>query len=203
MAEYRYTQNTGNLKKFLDHIQSAGVPDKVTQKYLEQCGYKSTNDRTMIGVLKGIGFLDTNGAPTEKWKKYRDKKKAPAVMAAAVREAYSELFATYPEAYKRDEEALRNFFSANTNLGAKAIGLTVNTFRALCDAANFDSTEPSENEPHARHAPASTVPLSRVSSSKSGLTVNINVELTIPATEKEEVYDNFFGAMKKHLFSDE
>lgn len=33
------------------------------------------------------------------------------------------------------------------------------------------------------------------------VTLNINVQLTIPDTEDEKVYENFFKAMKKHLLS--
>lgn len=33
------------------------------------------------------------------------------------------------------------------------------------------------------------------------VTLNINIQLTIPETENEKVYENFFQAMKKHLLS--
>jgi hypothetical protein len=33
------------------------------------------------------------------------------------------------------------------------------------------------------------------------MTVNINIQLQIPATDKAETYDSFFAAMKKHLLS--
>lgn len=35
----------------------------------------------------------------------------------------------------------------------------------------------------------------------SNVTLNINIQLTIPETENEKVYDSFFEAMKKHLLS--
>ena len=35
----------------------------------------------------------------------------------------------------------------------------------------------------------------------TGMTVNINIQLQIPATDKAEIYDSFFAAMKKHLLS--
>jgi hypothetical protein len=54
MAKYPYTNNTGNLKKFIAHIQTTGVPAQVTQKYLEQCGYTSTNDRSIIGATVSL-----------------------------------------------------------------------------------------------------------------------------------------------------
>jgi hypothetical protein len=35
----------------------------------------------------------------------------------------------------------------------------------------------------------------------NNVTLNINIQLTIPETENEKVYENFFKAMKKHLLS--
>lgn len=202
MADYPYTQASANLKKFLGHIQSAGVPPKVTQKYLEQCGFKSTNDRRIISVLKAIDFIDQSGTPTAKWKAYRPKKQAPLILAKAIRSSYADLFTTFPEAHKRDEEALRNFFSAKTDLGAKAIGLTVNTFKALCELANFEGVSPTLPTSPVTPQESPTIPVSSTTS-KSGVVVNINIELTIPATDKSGVYDKFFAAMKKNLLSDE
>lgn len=39
------------------------------------------------------------------------------------------------------------------------------------------------------------------SSLGSSVTLNINIQLTIPETENEKVYESFFEAMKKHLLS--
>jgi hypothetical protein len=50
-----YINNVGNLTKFLDSIRTAGVPDRVTLEFLKTLGFKSTNDRPIISVLKGIG----------------------------------------------------------------------------------------------------------------------------------------------------
>lgn len=35
----------------------------------------------------------------------------------------------------------------------------------------------------------------------TGVTLNINIQLTVPDTTDEKVYDNFFAALKKHLLS--
>jgi len=109
MAEYPYVQNTGRLKQFFSHIQSSAVPQKVTIKYLESVGFKSKNDRRIIPLLKFLQFIDSSQVPTELWRKYRDTKIAPNVLAQAIKKAYSKLFEIYPNAYRKDDEALRNF----------------------------------------------------------------------------------------------
>lgn len=206
MADYPYTQNQSSLKSFLSHIQSAGVPQKVTQQYLVQCGYKSTNDRRIIGVLKTLNLIDSNGVPTSNWQAFRDKSKAPGILAGLIKATYADLFSTYPDAQNKDEEALRNFFSANTNLGAKALGLTVSTFKTLADQSSFGTAV----APVAPVNPAPTQEASTIipagitkTQTSAGITVNINIELAIPPTDKPEVFDAFFAAMKKHLLDDE
>ena len=67
MADFPYMPNPSTIKRFLDHIQKAGVPEKVTSRYLVQVGFKSTNDRPLIGILKSIGFLAPDGTPTSAW----------------------------------------------------------------------------------------------------------------------------------------
>jgi hypothetical protein len=40
-----------------------------------------------------------------------------------------------------------------------------------------------------------------ITATQNRMTVNINIQLQIPATDKADVYDSFFAAMKKHLLS--
>src|SRR6267143_621267 len=141
MATVPYTPQPASIPRFLQHIQSAGVPTKVTQVYLVGVGFKTSNDRYLIAILKAIDFVDTGGVPTERWRSYRDKAKAAGVLAASIRHAYPELFETYPDAYRKDDEALRNFFSSRTDLGESTLGLAVRTFKALCEKANFEGPE--------------------------------------------------------------
>ena len=77
MAEFPYTPRPLGLSDFLKTIQSTGKPEKVTLKYIESLGFKSSNDRYINGILKSLGFTDASGIPTERWQAYRDKKRAP------------------------------------------------------------------------------------------------------------------------------
>lgn len=96
MADFPYSPHAAGAKRFLEHVQKAGVPEKVTQKYLAQVGFKSKNDRYILGILKFLGFVDSTGVPTKTWRAYRNKASAGATLAAAMREAYGDLFRTYP-----------------------------------------------------------------------------------------------------------
>jgi hypothetical protein len=128
MADFPYTPTANSAKRFLDHIRSAGVPEKVTHKYLEKVGFKSTNDRYILGILKFLGFVDAGGVPTKLWQAYRNRTSGGKALAAAVRQSYSDLFKTYPDANRKDNEALRNYFSAHTK---------VVSFRLACVMGRF------------------------------------------------------------------
>jgi hypothetical protein len=202
---YPYHVNTANVKRFLDHIQSAGVPDKVTFNYVESVGFKSSNDRALITIMKFIGFLSASGNPTETWRAYRNKSQSRKVLAAALRKGYSTLFTTYPDAQRKDNEALRNFFSSHTSVAEGTIAYMVRTFRTMADMADFGSpgedlgTMTGSEDENEIQEEKKIVKQKLVTG--NGMTVNINIQLQIPATDKAETYDSFFAAMKKHLLS--
>lgn len=209
---YPYHVNTANVKKFLEHIQSAGVPPKVTFQYITSVGFKSKNDRAILTALKFINFVDNSGVPTKLWQSYRVKSQSPKVLAGALKTAYKTLFDTYPDANRKDNEALRNFFSSHTSVAEGTVTLMVRTFKTMADMGNFDSpadgpevevgVEESGLELEGRAGGgAGVVKRKVVTPTPNGMTVNINIQLQIPATDKADVYDSFFAAMKKHLLS--
>lgn len=209
---YPYHVNTANVKKFLEHIQSAGVPPKVTFQYITSVGFKSKNDRAVLTVLKFIKFVDSSGLPTKLWQAYRVKSESPKVLAGALRTAYKTLFDTYPDANRKDNEALRNFFSSHTSVAENTVTLIVRTFKTMADMGNFDSRadvpeveagveEPALEVEEKGGGGAGVVKRRMVTPTPNGMTVNINIQLQIPATDKADVYDSFFAAMKKHLLS--
>jgi hypothetical protein len=146
MANYPYILKTGALKKFFDTIPSIGIPDKVTVKHLEMLNFKSTNDRPIIVILKFLKFIDETGIPGERYKQYRDRSRSRAVLGAAVRDAYQDLFKLHPDADQKDHQALHNYFNTQTGRGERAVKATTETFKALCAMSDFGSTDVSGEE---------------------------------------------------------
>src|SRR6185295_4648946 len=138
MAELLYTPHPASIPKFLRHVQSAGVPEKLTTRYLETVSFRSKNDRPLITIMKAIGFIDGSGTPTDRWRQFRDKSRARMVIGDAVRSAYGPLFSTYPDAQRKDTEAIHNFFSARSGLSENTVKLAVATFRTLASEGDFE-----------------------------------------------------------------
>jgi hypothetical protein len=203
MLEVPYTTVPGTLKKLLNKIRIIGKPKKATYNWLTSIGFASSNARTTIGVLRYIDLLDESGAPTERWSNYRgaDHKQ---VLGKAIKDAYVELYSTYPNAHDIDKTELEHYFSTKSNAGKQTIGKMAATFKALCSEADFITAPLSGydevgKKPVAADLPAHEVVAGKMSALGSGVTVNINVQLTLPATTDETVYDKLFSAMKKHL----
>jgi hypothetical protein len=194
MVEYPYVLVLKKLRAFMKHIQTAGVPPKVTLNYIKAAGFKSSNDERIPAVLRFIGFIDSAGTPTEAYKKYRNKAKAPVVLGSAIREAYAELFKMFPDAYQKDSEALRNFFSGYTTAGERVLSAIVSTFQALCAEAKFDTLEAVVGEEE-----AATPPPPLVSKTFGLQSLTINLQLTLPETTNSTVYKEIFKAMKEYL----
>lgn len=209
MAEYAYTSGTGKLKKFLSEIPTSGVPDKLIQKELEKRGYKTKEDRNIIPILKAIGFLDDSNKPTKRYTDYRNSEISKKVLAEGIREGYPDLFKTFPDAYKQDNKKLKGYFGSVTKVGEAAINYMVGTFEALCSLADFDGElelPPEEGEGTAGGnppRPGTKIPKITETWDGGAVTINVNLQLSLPETKDYEVYDKIFESLKKNLLDRE
>ncbi len=197
--EYPYMNKIGTIRDFLKKIKEVGIPDKIAMKELLTLGFKSNNDRPIINILKFIGFLD-NGVPTDTYKEFRVASKSKSVMASSLKRTYSELFKVYPYADTQSIGDLRDFFASKSSFGQQVLGSQVNTFKALCDFADFQTTIPEGDqaiEPSEKALPITA--RTQQSHLSPATTININIQLQLPATDDSTVYDKIFQSLKKHL----
>ena len=82
------------IPRFLDSIRKSGTPGKVDGNYLKSLGFKNSNDGALIPLFKSLGFLDSNGQPTDIYRHYRgaSTEEAKLVLGTAIKECYSGLF---------------------------------------------------------------------------------------------------------------
>lgn len=198
---YTYTTKQVSLKKFLERVKSKelGVPDKVTLAYLESIGYKSTNDRPIIRVLKSVNFLDGSGVPTQDFKDFRTGKSGQ-VMANALRKTYADLFKTYPEPLRQSKVDLENFFAKKEpSLKKSTLRFYVSTFKTLCEFTDFGVVPVT---PKAEAKAKEVLGVAKTTTQMpTGVTINLNIQFTLPATEDATVYDKIFKALKENLLS--
>ena len=205
MGEFAYTTVPGKIKPLLEKIRHIGVPPKATTQWLKSIGFTSSNDATLLGVLKAVALIDATGVPTSGWTSYRGAHHKK-VLGDAVRQGYAELFAVYPDAWQRSTTELEHVFSTSSSAGKQVITKTVSTFKAVCELAEFGK---SDDQPSPTvhtgpmHSPVATVPSAHVAVPANGSkvpSVHIDIQIHISPEATTDQIDQIFKSMSKHLY---
>lgn len=210
-----YLVTTKNIDTFFNSLTTAKAPDVFTLKFLESLEFKSSNDRLYIGLLKGLGFLDTVGVPTERYYQFLDQSQSKRILAEAIKEAYSDLFAINIKANELSVQDAKNKLRTLTQgkNSENVLTLMANTFKALVDYAEWDNKEsdgarkPKEDQQENKEEKKASVPPfsdedeESFSQGKVGLTqLHYNIQIHLPESRDPAVYEALFKSLKKHLF---
>jgi hypothetical protein len=200
-----YLIKTGNAEDFFKAIRNAKAPERFTNTFLKDLGFTSSNDRLYIGVLKGLRFLDDNGAPTDRYFAFLDQSQSDVVLAQAIREAYEDLFAINRDAQTLGPEDVQGKLKTLTR-GQKSdnvINWMANTFLTLCGLADWSplakplaevpSAPPVSEAPPLIPAPPSS------ETRHAPLELHYNIQLILPDSRDQSVYDALFASLRRHL----
>lgn len=202
MAEFPYTNVPGKIKNLLLKIRQVGIPPKASVAWLKTIGFKSSNDASLLGVLKYVDLIDANGVPTPRWNQYRGASHKE-VLGQAIREGYKELYAIYSDAHSRDKTDITHVFSTSSTAGQQVINRTVATFKALCDESIFP--EPSGEENTLSSGPLHTAvaepnPMPASVKKAVGPSVHIDIQVHISPESTSDQIESIFKSMAKHLY---
>jgi len=207
-----YTLKPGSIPAYFEAMLNAEAPDRFTMRFLESLEFKSTNDRLFVNVLKELGFIDTDGVPKDRYFHFLDRGESAKVVAAGVKESYSDLFAVNKNANKLSTEEVKNKLRTLYK-GAKKenlIGRIASTFTALCDYADFTgsaaqdkSPKPTEDEkPKEQKEKKESKPYSGVATPESKLSLDslqYHINIVLPESRDQAVYDAIFKSLRDHL----
>lgn len=203
-----YLTSTKNLEAILNSLRTAKAPPKFTQAFLESLEFKSSSDRLIIGVLKALGFINEQGAPTDRYFGFLDQGRSPAVLAEAIEYAYADLFQINTKAHELPSTEIKNKLRTLTQgkVGDSVLDKMASTFKALCELADFSAVpapaaEPTSQSPspeggekqHSSGAPSG----SHAPIKLGGLVYNIQIHL--PESRDHAVYDALFRSLREHL----
>lgn len=210
-----YLVTTRNLEPFFNSLITAKAPGAFTQKFLESLEFKSTNDRLYISLLKGLGFLDANAVPTERYYKFLDQSQSKQVLAEAIREAYGDLFAVKIKANELTVDEVKNKLRTLTQgkNSDEVLRLMAKTFKALVDYAEWD-TAPKKPEgkkekisEQREETPAENTSIQQEEVEEESISgrlhktqLHYNIQIHLPESRDPAVYDALFKSLKKHLF---
>lgn len=202
-----YLQTSKNLQNIINSLVSAKAPERFTNKFLEDLGFKSTNDRLYIGVFKGLGLLDENGVPTQRYHQFLDQSETGKVLAIGIQEAYEDLFALRKDAQTLSNDEVKGKLKTLTQ-GQKSdniLALMANTFKALCDVADWSNNHSFQDEESVKF----DVPDEKRTDNnfnnyspekEKRMNLHYNIQIHLPETSNMAVYDAIFQSLKKHLF---
>ena len=206
-----YLVTTKNVDAFFNALLSAQAPESFGYKFLEQLDFTSSNDRLYIRVMKSLGFIDDAGTPSKRYYEFLDQTQSKTILASALREAYSDLFAINVKANEMSEDEVQNKLKTLTQ-GKKSdnvLRLMAKTFKALCEYADWQKAGPTI----APAIPDSKVDLGAkteikgerekdesLPSHKTRTELHYNIQIHLPESRDPAVFDAIFQSLKKHLF---
>jgi len=134
-----YVLPTNRIPDLFKKIQDGQAPDRFTIQLLKDWGFKSTNDRAFIPLLKALGFLTADGVPTPRYLEYRDHSRSKQVLGQAIREAYADIFLIKKHPTTSDKNAVEGKFKSFHNASDNVAGLMTKTFYGLLPLADLSA----------------------------------------------------------------
>jgi hypothetical protein len=202
-----FINSTGLIGKIFEKIQQAQVPPRYTQDFQSTVlGYGSGSARPFIPFLKRLGFIQSDGTPTELYTRFRNADSSGVAMAEAMRTGFADIFQKNEFAQALADDKLRNLVVEVTGKKPSdgTVTAIVGSFKACKQLADFDTSSVAKKEQMpplelskslVRHEPKQ----SRPTDFRLAYTININ----LPETTNVEVYNAIFSSIKQNLLNDE
>lgn len=208
-ANLPYVATPGSIKTALERIRSAATPERVTKDFVTTVlQIKGGTGGNLPPFLKRIGFVGSDGAPTDLYRRFRNPATGGAAVADAIRLGYKDLLQANEYFYRLSDKDLLALIVQVTGVEAnnRAAQLTLSAIKALKAFASFDLVEPSEES---AEQPQTADPRSRVldlqghqgRNGQVGLNLSYTINLNLPATADQAVFNAIFRSLKEHLLS--
>lgn len=199
-----YMSAPGSIVKILEKIKEAGTPDNFNPDFLStKLGFKGGNYRTFISWAKKAALLNSDGTPTQLYKKFRNPTTSKSSLAQAIRNAYPELYSRNEYCHDLDKKGFKGLVMEATGEAhdSKIVDNIVSTFFNAKSLADFDSKidipleEPVFEE-------KKDINESSTSSKKINLGLNYTINLVLPKTDDPSVYNAIFKSLRDNLLKD-
>jgi hypothetical protein len=207
MASLPYLASPGSIKTALERIRSAATPERVTVDFITtKLQIKGGTGFAILPYLKKIGFVATTGQPTDLYKQFRNRATAGAAVAEAIKIGYKELQQVNEYFYELDDKKLLDLIIQVTGADAKSpvAKMTLSTLKSLKSFADFDVAKAAaspaiskEVSPHVEHIE------SHARTDRLGLNLSYTINLNLPATSDQAVFNAIFRSLKEHLLTND
>jgi hypothetical protein len=207
-----YSTSVGTLEKMLEKIKTASVPERFTQDFVStKLLMKGGTASSCIPILKKMGFVSTDGSPTEVYREFRNPSKSKLAVAKAFRKLYERLYEMNEYVHDATEKEILGLIIECTgvekdNATAK---YTLSTLMMLRKLADFDDdfdddievTPTQLNNSSQIQNPIHEIARIPSAQASKGINLSYTINLNLPATKDVEVFNAIFKSLKEHLIA--
>jgi hypothetical protein len=199
------TQVAAQLGKFFETLRTGQAPDKVNRAFLKDIGFSSSNHLAFIPLLKGLGLLSQDGAPTQRYRDMLDPTRWQAVLGESLREAYSDIFVLKARPTKADKPMISGKYKSTYNLSEVSADRAASTFLALLELAGEEAFKSGQDAAAKLPPPRDDEEEPEVASQQHRRTrrdptsLHYNIQIHLPATKDIEVYNAIFRSLRDHI----
>lgn len=197
-----YLSGYGTITKALERLKKASTPDKFSQDFLAtKLDMKGGSPKQVIPYLKRIGFLGSDGAPTNLYERFRNDAHSGAAAAEALRIGYRVLYDINEYVHEASDEEIIGVITQATGAekGARTTKAILGSFKALRSFADFEAPISQVDDPGGSAAPTHSPATDGLGVSSLGIGYTINLHL--PATSDVAVFNAIFKSLRDNLLS--
>ena len=207
MSVLPYVTAPGNVERALLAIKAAATPESVTQDFVKTIlKIPGGSGNQIASLLKKVGFVRPDGAPSDIYKRFRNSASSGAAAAEALKVGYAPLTQRNEYWHALSDEKLRGLIIEETGQSddSPVVTLILSTIKGIKKFATFNRQEPeqqaekldvTENPPALPALP--TLPQQHAHS--VGLNLGYTINLNLPATSDIAVFNAVFKSLKENL----
>lgn len=197
-----YVVEPNKIEKVLRKIKEAKVPERFTQDFLDTVlNCKGGNYRQFVPLAKKLSILNSDGTPTELYKKFRNNATSSFAMAQALKVGYAEVFDRNEYANKLSKEDFKGLVVEITGLEPKnrVVKLICSTFETLKKLADFEQTLPEEESSKELSDSTKGTQGAQEEIRDFDLNLSYTINLVLPKTDDPAVFNAIFRSLREHL----
>lgn len=214
MPRYPYAQALGQLEKLIEQLRKK-FPAKVDADTLKKLNLAPGNESYLLNTLKFIGVIDSNGAPAAEVRKLfaSGDEEFSHGLSQKIRSAYTDLFDLRgDDAWTLPKDQLQTFFRQEDRSSNVVGGRQADTFIRLAEIAGRRERAKTPSRPSPTPSRPSRRSKTGAGSAKekaespalaaartSDLALTLRIELHLPVSTDQEVYDKIFESLRRSL----
>ena len=198
---FPYTTTISVLRSVLNDIPDKPAPTKFDMNLLKAWGHKDNNAQSVLRVIKSVGLLQSDGTPSEGYKKYMDKESGGTWLAGRLREVYKPVFESSHTPQNEPNDKLKNVFNIHSGGSEGTIDLQVHTFKTLADFANFTDVAVGTGDLSGGQGGSNSGQGRSGGNQQDGqLGVNINLHIHLPEGKSSRDYEAIIQDIARYIY---